>query len=314
MSENAVEVNSLTKNYGELRAVDHISFEVKMGETFGFLGPNGAGKTTTIRMLTGVIKPDEGTASLMGYDIIRETLKAKETFGIVPETSNAYIDLSAWNNLMLMGELYGVPKKEREERATELLRRFDLYDRKDEKVKGFSKGMKQRLIICMALIHDPPLLFLDEPTTALDVQSARRIRNMLGEFNKKGTTIFLTTHNIEEANLLCDRIAIINHGRLAAIDRPQHLRSRIGGLNSVEVSFTKPADLEALVEVPYVREVRKLGDKVRLYTSSPSEVITHIVEYARETDSRIVTLQTLAPTLEDIFVKLIKEQEAGYDA
>ncbi len=311
ISRSVIEVDNLTKCYGELRAVDHISFEVEEGKIFGFLGPNGAGKTTTVRMLTGVIKPDEGTAQIMGYDVLKEPIKAKEVMGIVPETSNAYVDLSAWSNLMLIGELYGVPKKEREYQAEKLLRKFGLHERKNDKVKSFSRGMKQRLIICMALINSPQLLFLDEPTIALDVQSARLIRDMLLELNKNGVTIFLTTHNMEEANLLCDEVAIINHGKIAAIDRPEKLRTRIGRLNAVEVSFTSPPNLERLAEIPLVIEVKKLGDKVRLYTSNPGEVIPHIVDYTKENDSQIATLQTLAPTLEDIFVMLTEEKEVN---
>ncbi|HDN62966.1 MAG TPA: ATP-binding cassette domain-containing protein, partial [Candidatus Bathyarchaeota archaeon] len=211
MSE-AIVVSNLTKRFGELVAVDHISFKVKRGEFFGFLGPNGAGKTTTIRMLTGVIKPDEGTALVMGYDIERESIKAKQVMGIVPETANAYIDLTVWQNLMFMGELYGIPKEERKRRGESLLRELGLYDRRDFKVKGLSKGMKQRLLLCMALINEPEILFLDEPTVGLDVRSARSIREILQKLNEKGVTIFLTTHNMEEANQLCNRIAVINHG------------------------------------------------------------------------------------------------------
>ncbi|MBS7633823.1 ATP-binding cassette domain-containing protein, partial [Candidatus Bathyarchaeota archaeon] len=212
----AVAVHNLTKHYGDITAVDNISFEVKQGEIFGFLGPNGAGKTTTIRILTGIIKPDEGKAIIMEHDIEKEPLQAKQIMGIVPEMSNAYIDLSAWDNLMLIGELYGVSKKQRIERAKRLLEKFGLYDRKDQLVRGFSKGMKQRLILCMALINEPAILFLDEPTSGLDVESAKLIREMITELNNAGTTVFLTTHNMEEANKLCHRIAIINHGRIAA--------------------------------------------------------------------------------------------------
>jgi ABC-2 type transport system ATP-binding protein len=246
ISRSVIEVDNLTKYYGELKAVDHISFEVEEGKIFGFLGPNGAGKTTTVRMLTGVIIPDEGTARIMEYDIMKEPIKAKEVMGIVPEASNAYVDFSAWSNLMLIGELYGVPKKERELKAEELLQKFGLHERKNEKVKGFSRGMKQRLLICMALVNSPQLLFLDEPTIALDVQSARIIRDLLLELNRDGVTIFLTTHNMEEANLLCDEVAIINHGKIAAIDSPEKLRTKIGRLNAVEVSFTSPPNLEKL--------------------------------------------------------------------
>ncbi len=305
-ADNAVEASNLTKFFGDLVAVDHISFQVRSGEIFGFLGPNGAGKTTTIRMLTGVLKPDAGTASVMGYDIQREPLKAKQVMGIVPEISNAYIDLSAWQNLMFMGELYGVPKKRRVERADVLLKKLGLYERKDDLVKGFSKGMKQRLIICMALLNGPQILFLDEPTVGLDVQSSRMIRDVIRELNQKGTTVFLTTHNMEEANYLCDRIAVINHGRIAAIDTPEKLRRSIKGLQSVEVSFSKPVKTLHLSKLPKVNKVKKMGDKLRLYTDEPSDVVCSLVDYAKSNDLRIVTLNTLAPSLEDVYIKLIE--------
>ena len=158
--DDVIKAQGLTKFFGKTAAVDHVSFEVKKGEVFGFLGPNGAGKTTTMRMLTGVIKPDEGTASIMGYDVVKENIRAKQVRGVVPDTSNAYVDISAWQNLLLTGELYGVAKKLTEERAEKLLRRFGLYEKRNQVVKGYSKGMKQRLILCMALVSEPPILFL----------------------------------------------------------------------------------------------------------------------------------------------------------
>ena len=306
-TENAVEVSDLTKSFGELVAVDHVSFQLKRGELFGFLGPNAAGKTTTIRMLTGVIKPDEGTASIMGYDILAESLKTKQIMGIVPEMANAYVDLSAWNNLMLIGELYGVPKKQRQEKATELMKEFGLYERRNHLVKGFSRGMKQKLLLCMALINEPQILFLDEPTSGLDVESQRLIKDMIREFNKSGTTVFLTTHNMEEANQLCDRIAIINHGKIAAIDSPERLRMRSSGLQSVEVSFDKKISVDELSKIHGVREAKKIGDKIRLYVDEPSLVLDGVVDFARSKKLRIISLNTLAPTLEDVFLKLVKE-------
>ena len=308
ISEQAIEVESLTKCYGTLLAVDHVHFTVRKGEVFGFLGPNGAGKTTTVRMLTGVLKPSDGTAQIMGYDIRKEALDAKQLMGIVPEMSNAYIDLSAWDNLMLMGELYGVPKKKRKEKASSLLKMFGLYERKDRKAKAFSKGMKQRLILCMALIHNPEILFLDEPTAGLDVQSTRLIRNLIGELNSEGATVFLTTHNIEEANQMCGRVAIIDHGRIAAIDRPENLRRTFQSVQSVEVAFDKPSEvLDALQDIPGVREAKKQGDKFRLYTADIHRVLYHLTDYAKANDLHIVTLNTLGPSLEDVFVKLTEE-------
>lgn len=306
-TDNAVEVSDLTKRFGELVAVDRISFQVGKGELFGFLGPNAAGKTTTIRMLTGIIKPDDGTASILGYDILREGLKAKQMMGIVPEMANAYVDLSAWNNLMLIGELYGVPKKERQERASKLLKEFGLYDRRNQLVKSFSRGMKQKLLLCTALINKPEILFLDEPTSGLDVESQRLIKDMIRDFNKSGTTIFLTTHNMEEANQLCDRVAVINHGKIAAIDSPEKLRMRSSGLQSIEVSFEKTIRVDEVSKIQGVREVKKVGNKMRLYVDEPSAVLDNLVDFARSKKLKIITLNTLAPTLEDVFLKLVKE-------
>ena len=288
-------------------AVDHISFQVKKRELFGFLGPNAAGKTTTIRMLTGVIKPDEGAAYVFGYDTLREGLKTKQLMGIVPEMANAYVDLSAWNNLMLIGELYGVPKRQRREVAGKLLKGFGIYERRNHLVKGFSRGMKQKLLLSMALINEPQILFLDEPTSGLDVESQRLIRDMIRGFNRGGTTVFLTTHNMEEANQLCDRIAIINHGRIAAIDSPERLRLRSSGLQLIEVSLDKAVNVEDLSQFLCVKEAKKTGDKISLYVDEPSVVIDKLVDFARSKSLKIISLNTLAPTLEDVFLKLVKE-------
>jgi ABC-2 type transport system ATP-binding protein len=305
--ENAVEVTNLTKCFGELLAVDGVSFDVKKGELFGFLGPNGAGKTTTIRMLTGVIKPDKGTASIFGYDILKQGLKTRQLMGIVPEMANAYVDLSAWNNLMLVGALYGVSKKQRTERADSLLKKFELYERRDHVVKGFSKGMKQKLLLCMALISEPQILFLDEPTSGLDVESQRLIKDTIREYNADGTTVFLTTHNMEEANQLCDRIAIINHGKIAAIDSPERLRLRSSGLQSIEISFDKAVNTEELLSIKGVEKAVKMGDKLKLYVDETSPVIDALVDYARSKELNIITINTLAPSMEDVFLKLVKE-------
>jgi ABC-2 type transport system ATP-binding protein len=308
-SMNAIEVNNLTKHFDDFTAVDHLDFEVKNGEIFGFLGPNGAGKTTTVRMLTGIIKPDLGQVSIMGHDIRQDPIKAKQIMGVVPELSNAYTELTAWNNLQFMAELYGVPKKDARQRAEELLGKFDLYERKDHKVRTFSKGMKQKLIIAMSLMNDPEILFLDEPTSGLDVMSARLIKDMLLELNKEGKTIFLTTHYMEEANQLCSRVAIINHGKIAAIDAPEKLKMRIGGLEWVEVSFDMPVDASDFSDLSGVIDVRMSGDKLRLYTNEPGRTIYQLVDYSRSNDLEIVMLNTLTPTLEDVFIKLTEEME-----
>jgi ABC-2 type transport system ATP-binding protein len=302
-----VKVQNLTKIYGKLTAVDHISFEVGKEEIFGFLGPNGAGKTTTLRMLTGIIKPDEGKADILGFDIQKEPLKAKQNIGVVPETSNAYIDLSAWQNIMLMSELYGVPKKEAENRAKDLLNRLSIYNRRDNKVKGFSKGMKQRLILSMALINDPVLIFLDEPTSGLDVQSSHMIREILQEFPKEGKSIFLTTHNMDEANRLCDRVAIINHGKIVAIDRPSKLKNIIKRLKSVEISFDKTISTESLSKISHVSEVRKEGDKFIISSDDVNGLINSLTDFVESKNLKIMSLNTMAPSLEEVFLKLTDE-------
>ena len=307
--KNVIEAKELTKYYNDLAAVDHINVDVGEGEVFGFLGPNGAGKTTTARMLTGIIKPSSGNVSIMGLDIRQDPIKAKQIMGVVPELSNAYTDLTAWNNLQFMAELYGVPGKDARQRAEELLGKFDLYERKDHKVRTFSKGMKQKLVLAMSLMNDPEILFLDEPTSGLDVMSARLIRDMILELNKEGKTIFLTTHYMEEANQLCSRVAIINHGKIAAIDAPEKLKMRIGGLEWVEVSFDMPVDASDLSDLSGVIDVRMSGDKLRLYTNEPGKTIYQLVDYSRSNDLEIVMLNTLTPTLEDVFIKLTEEME-----
>jgi ABC-2 type transport system ATP-binding protein len=308
-SMNAIEVDNLTKLFDDFTAVDHLDFEVKNGEIFGFLGPNGAGKTTTARMLTGIIKPSSGKVRIMGLDIQQDPIKAKQIMGVVPELSNAYTELTAWNNLQFMAELYGVPGKDARQRAEELLGKFDLYERKDHKVRTFSKGMKQKLILAMSLMNDPEILFLDEPTSGLDVISARLIKDMVLELNKEGKTIFLTTHYMEEANQLCSRVAIINHGKIAAIDAPEKLKMRIGGLEWVEVSFDMPVDASDFSDLSGVIDIQMSGDKLRLYTNEPGRTIYQLVDYSRSNDLEIVMLNTLTPTLEDVFIKLTEEME-----
>jgi ABC-2 type transport system ATP-binding protein len=221
---NAIEAVDLMKRFGGVTAVNGVSFKVREGEIFGLLGPNGAGKTTTIRMLTGLLKPDAGRAAIMEYDVMEESIKAKMLVGVVPEEANPYPDLSAWDNLVLVGRLYGLPDSEIKRKATSLLKLLDLYDMRERKAKNLSKGQRQKLLIAMALISDPKVLFLDEPTGGLDVLSARKIRELILELRKEGITVFLTTHNIEEAGELCGRVAIIRNGRIVAEGSPDELK------------------------------------------------------------------------------------------
>ncbi|MBN1796661.1 MAG: ATP-binding cassette domain-containing protein [Sedimentisphaerales bacterium] len=241
--ENIIDVKKLTKRFGSFTAVDEISFEVKSGEVFGFLGPNGAGKTTTIRMLTGLSKPSGGSASILGFDIQSEIIKVKKLIGVVPEISNLYDELSAFDNLLFMAQLYGVPRTQRRKNAEELLKTFRLYERKDSLFRTFSRGMKRALTIAAALIHKPKILFLDEPTVGLDVVAARSLRNLISNFRRQGTTIFLTTHYLEEADLLCDRVAILVKGKVLTIDTPNALKAETNK-KSLEEVFMKITGLE----------------------------------------------------------------------
>jgi ABC-2 type transport system ATP-binding protein len=309
--EKAIKVQGLTKRYEDVTAVDHVNFEVKKGEIFGFLGPNGAGKTTTIRILTGLLKPDEGTASVVGYDISKNPIEAKQYIGVVPEVSNAYIDLTAWENLTLIGKLYGVPTRKLQENSNRLLKEFGLYEVKDKLVRGFSKGMKQKLLLCMALVNDPEVLFLDEPTSGLDVESARLLREKINQYNKEGKTVFLSTHNMEEANQLCHRTAIINHGKIAAIDTPENLRAQSMELQYIEVLFDRNVNMQEISKHPNVSKALPAGNKVRIYTENPSNVIEFLADFAKQNGTRILSLNTMMPSLEDVFLKLIKEKGAS---
>ena len=303
--DSAVEVKDLTKHYGDVVAVDSVSFQVPRGEFFGLLGPNGAGKTTTIRMLTGLTKPSSGTAKVAGRDCIRETLSVKQRIGVVSEVSNLYNEMSAWDNLMFIGELYGVDKLTREARAKQLLEVFQLYDRRNDHLLGYSKGMKRRIRIAAALLHRPEVLFLDEPTSGLDVQSSRLIRSIIRELNREGVTVFLTTHYIDEADQLCDRVAIIRQGTIVVEGSPEKLKSSIQGEHIVEVAFDRDApNLEGLFgSRSDVREVVKRGDKYEIHTSDASITIEEVAQIARQNGLKIVSLNTKEPSLEDVFVK-----------
>jgi len=306
---HAVKAENLTKKFGEFVAVDHINFEVQQGEVFGFLGPNGAGKTTTTRMLTGISTPTEGNAEIMGYNIQTQAFQAKEQLGVVTDLSNVYNELTAWENLIFTAKLYGVPKGARAERAQELLEKFGLFDVKNESVSDFSGGMKRRLTIAMALVNDAKVLFLDEPTAALDVQSVRIIRRLIRELNATGTTIFLTTHNMNEANELCDRVAIINQGKIGVIDTPENLKQTIERVHSLEVIFAdqRPSLVDDLKTLQAVHEIKKIGEKVRLYTLNPPAAFSDLFDFIVQHDERILSINTLSPSLEDVFLELTGE-------
>jgi ABC-2 type transport system ATP-binding protein len=300
---NAIEAVDLTKRFGSIVAVNGVSFEVKEGEIFGLLGPNGAGKTTTIRMLTGLLKPDRGRAAIMGHDVMEEPIKAKMLIGVVPEEANPYPDLSAWDNLMLVGRLYGLPNSEIKEKATSLLKLLDLYDMKERKAKNLSKGQRQKLLVAMALISDPKVLFLDEPTGGLDVMSARKMRELILELKKEGITVFLTTHNIEEAGELCDRVAIIRNGRIVAEGSPDELKISAGAYTYVTITFNKVLDASKLEFLePY--EYRLQSSKLSIVCAKPVEVIIKTIEFAKENGLEILDIKISPPSFEEVFVRL----------
>ena len=305
---NAIEVDNLTKYYDKFLAVDHVNFTVRQGEIFGFLGPNGAGKTTTQRMLTTLLTPTEGRILVNGHDLARDAYPAKQQIGLVPEESNVYTELTAWDNLMFTASIYRVPRRERAKRAQELLETFGLWEKRAVKAENFSKGMRRRLSIAMAIIHKPALLFLDEPTPGLDAQSIRAIWELIRRMNAEGTTVFITTHQIEEANQLCGRVAIISHGKIAAIDTPERLKSSFRRAQSVEVAFESSETLKVSetfrVSLPGVTTQAKVGDKLRLYTEDPSALLPRLIQFAESHALRIVSLNTLGPSLEDVFLEI----------
>jgi len=306
----SIEVKNLTKYYGKFLAVDRISFAVKKREIFGFLGPNGAGKTTTQRMLVSLLTPSEGQIRILGHDLAHDAYPAKRQIGLVPEESNIYTELTAWDNLMFTGQLYRMSKADRSMCAEELLKTFGLWGKKDIKAENFSKGMRRRLSIAMAIIHKPALLFLDEPTPGLDAQSARAIKGIIRQLSADGTTVFMTTHQIEEANQLCDRVAIINHGKIVAIDTPEKLKQTFQQVQSIEIAFTQsPKGLdEKLAALSEVSSVLKVGDKWRLYNDSPPILLPLLVQFAEKENLGILSLNTLAPSLEDVFLHITGQQ------
>jgi ABC-2 type transport system ATP-binding protein len=239
--------------YGKLEAVADATFSLQPGEIVGFLGPNGAGKTTTIKMLTGLLEPSAGRAAIMGSDIQKDPIPAKAAFGYVPDTPNLYGKLTGWEFLQFMARLYRVPRDQTEHRAHELLRLFQLADASTDLIEGYSHGMQQKMALAGALIHDPKVLFLDEPTVGLDPKSARMIKDILGQLRDRGTTIFFSTHILEIAERMCDRVMIINQGRIVASGTVAELRSggtgEAGSLEDIFLELTGGAEYAEIAEV-----------------------------------------------------------------
>ena len=301
-----IRINDLIKFYETILAVDHISFDVKEGEVFGFLGPNGAGKTTTIRMMVGLTQPSSGTALVDGHDILKEPVEVKKTIGLVPETSNLYSELTALDNLIYQGELYGVPKKERKTQAYQLIEEFGLKEHQDKPFQKLSKGLKRRLTIAAALIHHPKILFLDEPTTGLDVMSARGLRKLILDSKKKGLTIFLTTHYIPEAESLCDRIAIIVKGKIRIIDTPENIKAQVKETEILEIGLDRiTEDLKnKLLFMEGIEKILIAENRIRFYTEKLDQITPPVIRVLEEQGAKIQSINTLSPSLEDAFVTL----------
>jgi ABC-2 type transport system ATP-binding protein len=301
-----IRVNELTKFYGPSLAVDHISFDVKQGEVFGFLGPNGAGKTTTIRMMVGLTQPSSGTAWIDGRDILKEPVEVKKTIGLVPEASNLYGELTSLENLIYQAELYGVARKERRDRALKLLEELGLKEHEEKPFQKLSRGLKRRLTIAAALIHQPKILFLDEPTTGLDVMSARGLRKLILDSKKKGLTVFLTTHYIPEAESLCDRIAVIVKGKIRIIDTPQNIRSQVKEMEILEIGLDRiPEPLRnKLLSLDGIEKILIDENRIRFHTKNIDQITPGIIKLLKEQGTQIETINTLSPSLEDAFVVL----------
>lgn len=311
----AIIASELRKQYGSLKALDGVGFTVGKGSIFGLLGPNGAGKTTTIRIMTGLIAANSGSVSILGHDIKTDTIKAKKKIGLVPETSNIYEEMTAEQNLVFSAELYGVPSSERKKRAAELLADFGLAERSHGLVVGFSRGMKRRLTIACGMVHKPEVLFLDEPTTGLDVQSALALREQIRKLNRQGTTILLTTHYLEEADQLCDTIAMINKGRIVALDKPENLKASVTGSRVIELSLSGQVSEAEIASIKDVIEVHRAGDKLRLTVGNAEDIIGEISDFARSRRLNITTINTLKPSLEDAFLKItgLNPEDAAKD-
>ncbi len=307
--EHIITAKNLTKKYDDFIAVNDISFDVNKGEFFGFLGPNGAGKTTTINMLIGMAKISTGNIHYNGNDLTKNIKKAQEIIGVVADESNLYDEMSGYDNLCFCGSLYGLSKLERETKATELLKRFQLIEAANKKFKAYSKGMKRKLTIAAALIHNPQILFLDEPTTGIDVASVRQIRDMIKKLNENGTTVFLTTHYIEEAERLCDRVAFINKGQIIKIDSVENLLNETKDTNIIEVVFeTNSNNKDELLKKLNQKFIGiecslKNVNTIKIVSTEKID-ISPIVSFLSSENIFIIEAKLIRPTLEDAFVKM----------
>ncbi|HEX3128430.1 MAG TPA: ABC transporter ATP-binding protein [Thermoanaerobaculia bacterium] len=311
MNDSAVEVKDLTRTYGEFIAVDHVTFEVKKEEVFGFLGPNGAGKTTTIKMLTGLVPPSSGTGHVAGYDIRNERRRIKRHIGYMSQLFSLYADLTVEENIAFFSGLYGVPRAKRAERRDWVLRMAGLTDQRKRLTGELSLGWKQRLALGCAVLHEPPILFLDEPTSGVDPISRREFWDLIYALSAAGTTVFVTTHYMEEAEY-CDRLALMNRGRLIALDTPSRLREGFDQPLLEVRTDAGPQAAEALEGAPGISGAGLFGRAVHVTLAPGSDVGAARDAIGRRLAERGVkadAIEPIPPSLEDVFIARI--QEAG---
>ncbi|NSL74747.1 MAG: ATP-binding cassette domain-containing protein [Thaumarchaeota archaeon] len=313
-----VQVKNLSKVFDkEIVAVDNISFHVKEGEIFGFLGPNGAGKTTTIKVLTTLLQPTNGQVNIATFDVRKKPDSVRSSIGIVPQALTLDDDLKGMANLLLSAKLYHVPDKIAKERADELLKLVGLKDAAERDVSTYSGGMRKRLELIIGLIHNPKVLFLDEPTLGLDIQTRSVIWDYLKKLNKEnGLTIFITTHYLEEADLLCDRIAIIDQGKILVEDTPSNLKQKLGG-DIIEISVDDNVKAKELIsEFSSVEKIDMVGQKLRIKTKKGDEVLPSILEICKANKINVKTVALSKPSLDEVFLEYtgrsLRDTRAGF--
>ncbi|HDN05526.1 MAG TPA: ATP-binding cassette domain-containing protein [Candidatus Bathyarchaeota archaeon] len=319
MVEKIIEAKGLTKVFNRnLTAVDHVTFEVEKGEIYGFLGPNGAGKTTTINMLITVLKPTEGTATVCGYDIVKDANMVRRSIGVVPQEYTADEDLTGYENIILCADLYGLPREISKKRALELLDLVQLTEFKDKKVETYSGGMRRRLELACGLINRPRVLFLDEPTLGLDVQTRANIWEYIKLLKKEyDMTLFMTTHYLEEADELCDRIAIIDHGKILVVGSPENLKNRLGG-DIITLSVNEKEDISSLIEkIENVKEIKRTNGEYRIKVKDGELTAPLIIETLRRKEIKVTRLSLSKPTLNEVYLeytgKSMRDQEESVE-
>jgi ABC-2 type transport system ATP-binding protein len=304
-----IDTENLTRKFGNLTAVENLTLHVDEGEVFGFLGPNGAGKTTTVRMICCLISKTSGSVRVGNYTTDTETdcLAIRKMVGLLPENVGLYDSLSAYRNLDFFGELYEVPEQKRKENIERLLKLLGIWERREDAVGGFSKGMKQKLAIARALVHDPQVLFLDEPTANLDPEAAKTVRDFVLDLKKEKRTIFLNTHNLDEAERLCDRIAILKT-HLIAVDSPKNLeRSLYNRKTILHLEAVTDALTAAVQRLGFVKGVKVSGNKLVLDMDNPEHDNPELVRTVVAAGGNIQYVAELKSTLEDVYLKLIRE-------